>query len=240
MIALRVQARRRLIGTAILLLVGVILLSVVLDNSPRPLPADLQVRLAKPSAPESDGASVASASIKAAHSAEGQVAPANLAAAPISSTPPVALEGGNEAPRGASPVPAQSAEEPAKNQPALAETASSPVANPQPSKPSGASSPTGNETTNAKGKSAATDAAAPGTTMGRFVIQLGAFSDEAKIRALRAKVERLGLKTYTQQVGQADARRTRVRIGPYSSRQDAEQTVSKLKAQGLTAVVLTL
>jgi DedD protein len=76
--------------------------------------------------------------------------------------------------------------------------------------------------------------------MGRFVIQLGAFTDEAKIRALRAKVERMGLKTYTQQVGKADVRQTRVRIGPYSSRQDAEQTVSKLKAQGLTAVVLTL
>ncbi len=212
--ARRVQARRCLIGTAILLLIGVIVLSLVLDNTPRPLPADLQVRLAAPASADADASKpVANAASpapqddsKAAPQLEGQVVQA--AVPEPSSTPP-------EAPA-ASTAPATDA-----------------PASPPPAKAEGA--------TVGSSKSAAAQApVAAGAAMGRFVIQLGAFTDEAKIRALRAKVERMGLKTYTQQVGQADARRTRVRIGPFSSRQEAEQTVSKLKAQGLTAAVLTL
>ena len=75
---------------------------------------------------------------------------------------------------------------------------------------------------------------------GRFVVQVGAFADAASARGARAKVELLGLRTYTQAVETANGARTRVRIGPFGSREEADRAASKLKAAGMPAAVLTL
>jgi DedD protein len=48
---LRVQARRRLIGAAALLLAAVIVLPIVLDSAPRPVPEDLAITVATPPPP---------------------------------------------------------------------------------------------------------------------------------------------------------------------------------------------
>ena len=83
---------------------------------------------------------------------------------------------------------------------------------------------------------AAVAAAAP-----RFVVQVGAFSDAATLRATRAKVEKLGLKTYTQSIeGDAGKRSTRVRLGPFATRQEADAAAAQIKRAGLPANVLTL
>jgi len=42
---------------------------------------------------------------------------------------------------------------------------------------------------------------------------------------LRARIEKLGLKTYAQAVDTADGRRVRVRLGPFASRDEAERRV---------------
>ncbi len=81
------------------------------------------------------------------------------------------------------------------------------------------------------------DAAANG---GRFVVQVGAFLDDAKVHEARNKVEKLGLKTYTQPVDTPTGKRIRVRVGPYATKADADKIATKLKADGLQAVVLVL
>ena len=81
------------------------------------------------------------------------------------------------------------------------------------------------------------DAAANG---GRFVVQVGAFLDDAKVHEARNKVEKLGLKTYTQPVDTPTGKRIRVRIGPYATKAEADKIATKLKADGLQAVVLVL
>ena len=81
------------------------------------------------------------------------------------------------------------------------------------------------------------DAAANG---GRFVVQVGAFLDDAKVHEARTKVEKLGLKTYTQPVDTPTGKRIRVRVGPYATKADADKIATKLKADGLQAVVLVL
>ena len=48
---------------------------------------------------------------------------------------------------------------------------------------------------------------------GRFVVQVGAFSDSAAARETRQKVEKLGLKTYTQVAETSQGNRIRVRVG---------------------------
>ncbi len=75
---------------------------------------------------------------------------------------------------------------------------------------------------------------------GRFVVQIGAFADANGARETRAKVEKLGLRTYTQAVDTDSGKRIRVRLGPFVTRDEADQAAAKLKAAGLPAAVLTL
>jgi DedD protein len=75
---------------------------------------------------------------------------------------------------------------------------------------------------------------------GRFVVQVGAFADAGVAREARAKVDKLGLRTYTQAVDTDNGKRVRVRLGPFASRDEAERAAAKVKAAGLPAAVLTL
>lgn len=75
---------------------------------------------------------------------------------------------------------------------------------------------------------------------GRFVVQVGAFAEASAVREARAKVQKLGLATYTQAVETSNGSRTRVRVGPFDSRDEAEKVAAKLKAAGLPGAVLTL
>jgi len=75
---------------------------------------------------------------------------------------------------------------------------------------------------------------------GRFIVQFGAFSDVAKSREVRQKVERAGLKTYAQVAKTADGDRIRVRVGPFATKAEAEKAASKIKALDLPASILAL
>ncbi len=75
---------------------------------------------------------------------------------------------------------------------------------------------------------------------GRFVVQVGAFSDATAAREMRQKVEKLGLKTFTQVVETADGRRIRVRVGPFASREDAEKAADKVKSAGLSTALFPI
>ena len=80
----------------------------------------------------------------------------------------------------------------------------------------------------------------PAAGSGRFVVQVGAFLEDAKVRDARARVEKLGMKTYTQPVDTPTGKRVRVRVGPYATKAEAERNAARLKADGLQAVVLAL
>ena len=79
-----------------------------------------------------------------------------------------------------------------------------------------------------------------GDASGRFIVQVGAFAEVAKAREARLKVESAGLKTYTQVAETTAGKRIRVRVGPFSSRADADRAASKIKTLGLSASILTL
>ena len=80
----------------------------------------------------------------------------------------------------------------------------------------------------------------PAAAGGRFVVQVGAFLDDVKVREARGKVEKLGMKTYTQPVDTPTGKRVRVRVGPYATKAEADKVATKLKADGMQAVVLAL
>ena len=75
---------------------------------------------------------------------------------------------------------------------------------------------------------------------GRFVVQIGAFADAVRAREARQTLEKAGLKTYTQVVDTKEGKRTRVRVGPFESRAEADKAAAKVKGLDLPASVLTL
>jgi DedD protein len=80
----------------------------------------------------------------------------------------------------------------------------------------------------------------PAAASGRFVVQVGAYTDPATLREARAKVEKIGLKTYTQVIENDAGKRTRVRLGPYDTREEADAVAAKVKRVGLPANIVKL
>ena len=80
----------------------------------------------------------------------------------------------------------------------------------------------------------------PAAGVGRYVVQVGAFADVLKAREARAKLEKAGLKTYTQVVQVNDAKRIRVRVGPFETKSEADKVAEKIKKLDLPAAILEL
>ncbi|SDF39893.1 MULTISPECIES: SPOR domain-containing protein [unclassified Duganella] len=71
-------------------------------------------------------------------------------------------------------------------------------------------------------------AAAPSAE--KFVLQVAALSDQAKVDELRAKLKTGGISSFTQKTASGI---TRVRVGPFSSKEEAEKVKAKLSSMGL-------
>ncbi len=74
---------------------------------------------------------------------------------------------------------------------------------------------------------------------GSFVIQLGAFSDVSKARQQQQNLVSNGIRAYTEAIKVGDSEMTRVRIGPFPTREAAEAEHERLKKIGLSGVVTT-
>lgn len=74
---------------------------------------------------------------------------------------------------------------------------------------------------------------------GSFVIQLGAFSDLSKARQQQQSLVSNGVEAYTETIQVGGNEMTRVRIGPFPTREAAEVEHERLKKIGLSGVVTT-
>lgn len=253
---MRRRARHRLIGAALLVVVGVVVFPVLFDTQPRSVPVDARIEI-----PDRD--SVAPLVVPAETAV---VAPSP--SPQISSDKPV-TEADRQAPKIAATVESseKSAEHSAAKSPAQADTKIPPknskppaLVDAKPDVDSGKraaneSSETAQRSARQQeadramalleGRSGKAPVAAPPIPVAaagaeRFIVQVGAFSDDSKAREARSKLERSGLATYTQAVQTKDGKRTRVRVGPFQGREAAEKAAAKIKALGLPAAVLTL
>ena len=66
-----------------------------------------------------------------------------------------------------------------------------------------------------------------------WVVSLDAFSDKKNVVQLRAKLSAAGVKSYTEPVKTSKGELTRVRAGPFTSKEAAEKARAKLVALGL-------
>lgn len=183
----RVRARHRLIGAAVLLMIGVIVFPLLFETQPRPVAVDIPIEI-----PRRD-------------TAPPLAMPSTRGGAPVEAPPEMPEDGGREvmAPRAAEPVAAASA----------------------PARP-------------AASDGHRTEAAAEKVT--RFIVQAGAYADNAAAKETRAKVEKMGFKTIVQTADTPEGKRIRIRVGPFSSREEADKVSARMKSGGVSAVVLAL
>ncbi len=83
----------------------------------------------------------------------------------------------------------------------------------------------------------AANANPPGT---RYIVQFGSYAESAKAQEARVKVEKAGLKTYSQIAKTPEGERIRVRVGPFATQAEADKAAAKIKALDLPAAILTL
>lgn len=269
--ALRVRARRRLIGAVALVLLGVIVFPLVFESRPKPVPSNIHLDIPSQtkapaltlpaSAPAPAGASSPVATA-AGHASAARAASAVAASVPATAPVPIESAAGVQPKVGASAAPPEPAP-PARVAPGPAATEGKrkpPAAPARPEPPAQAQtkaiagarnalaalegkspaqiSVAQAEAALAHGGQPATDEAAP--SKARFVVQAGAFADAHAAQAVRARIEKAGLRTYTQVVDTAQGKRIRVRVGPFPTRDAAEQALAKLRRLGLSGAVLTL
>jgi DedD protein len=72
---------------------------------------------------------------------------------------------------------------------------------------------------------------------GQHVILIGAFANEGNVRQLQSKISELGIKTFTEPLDSPQGKKTRVRAGPFPSREAAEAALDKMKRIGIGGVV---
>jgi DedD protein len=211
--AMRRRARHRLIGAVVLVLAGVIGFPLLFDTQPRPVAVDIPIEI-----PDRNKVKPLPLPTQAPV-ATGKV---------ITEPTPVA-----SAPKAETQV-AEAKPEPAE------EKKPEPKPEPKPeSKPAPKAEAKPDDAAKARAllEGKTVDTAANGM---RYVVQVGAFADVAKAREARQKLERAGLKTYTNVADTKEGKRTRVRAGPFASRAEADKAAEKIKGLDLPAAVLTL
>jgi len=103
---------------------------------------------------------------------------------------------------------------------------------PAPVKAAEPKSPAPAKTAEPRAPSASATQAVP-SGKGEFVVQVAALNDAAKAKQMQEQITAAGIRSYTEVVPTTKGSVTRVRAGPFSSRDEAEKTRDKLKAMGL-------
>lgn len=67
----------------------------------------------------------------------------------------------------------------------------------------------------------------------QYVLLIGAYAQASNVSALTARLAEIGIKTYTEALDMPQGRRTRVRAGPFASREAALQAQEKMKRIGV-------
>jgi len=240
---LKKRARRRLVGAIAFVSVVAVVLPMVMDNEPRQAVQDVEIRIPgqdeKPFAPK-------------------------FAVAPVEKKPVLAPEAPPVAPTVApeekrpEPAVAPTARvvEVAKDKPVdkpepkpVEKTAEKPAAKPldkAPAKPEKApekvpDKPVAKDGADAKRAAAilaGKAAEAPVTKSGgEYLVLIGAFANEANVKNLKDKLGQQGIKTFSEPLDTPQGRKTRVRAGPFASREAAEKALEKMQKIGVSGVV---
>jgi DedD protein len=210
---LKKRARRRLVGAIVLVTAVAVILPMVLDSEPKPVGQNVDIQIPSPDSGEFKP--------KAAPGAGSAVD-----GSPIKGMPAVKSE---------SSAAASKSESAASRSVATADTA---VAARDAGKRDHAdSSDTATDGAKAaKREEAKADDGA--SANGAFVVQVAALADNARVKQLQKQMTGAGVKTYTEVVTTKAGEVTRVRAGPYPTREAAESARTQLKKAGLDGKIV--
>jgi DedD protein len=216
---LKKRARRRLVGAIVLVAAVAVVLPMVLDSEPRPVDHNVDIHIPSPDS--------------------GEFKPQSAAPTP---QPPI--KGLPEGRKSETPAAAGLASEraPASVSSRRADAAGTPASGPAAKSDAPPSAPSASEDKEAPkaeaGEGVKTAKEAAATTGGAYVVQVAALADVSKAKQLQKRVSGAGLKTYTEVVKTKNGEVTRVRAGPYATREAAEKARTQLQKAGLDGQVV--
>ncbi len=244
---LKKRARRRLVGALFFVSVVAVVLPMVMDHEPRQQVQEVEIRIPgqddKPFAPKFaapavapvDKSTAAVAAVgeeaKSAKPVAVETKPSEAAAKPTARV----VETTSDKPQA---KPAEKATEKPAEKPAA--KSEKPAEKPQ-SKSAEKPAVEAAKADDAKraaailaGHAEAKPNAAKG---GEFLILIGAFSNEENVKNLKAKLGEQGIKTFSEPLDTPQGKKTRVRAGPFPSREAADKALEKMKRIGVSGVV---
>jgi DedD protein len=217
---LKKRSRRRLVGATALALLAIIVLPMVMDHDPHQPTQDIQVKI-----PSQDAGGFSS-----------RILPTKPTATPLPPAEPESkAETKAEVKAPEPPKPEAKATEPSKP------TTKAPESTKAPEKPAAKPAETTTKPSDKatrKEQEARAVAALNGDTVGdQWVVQLGAYKDAANVKQLTAKLKQIGMPSFTEHSDSPQGARTRVRAGPFKTRDAAEKARAKIKAMGVGGTV---
>ena len=218
---LKKRARRRLIGAIAIAGLAAVVLPMVMDEKPKQQVQDVQIRI-----PGQDQAPFsAQVSKPRAVAASAEPAPVSATEAPTSRAVDKPAEKVAEQP--AAKPPEKAAEKPIEKK---TEKPTEKAADKHADKPSPKAAEKSTEKPTKANESKAHD-------NGQYLILIGAFANPANVKVLQTKIGELGIKVITEPLDSPEGKKTRVRAGPFASREAAEKALEKIKRIGVGGVV---
>jgi DedD protein len=250
-LVLKKRARRRLVGAIALALLEVIVLPMVMDQAPQPLTQDIQIRI-----PSQDPGATTFVSRMAPKLAPtptplpqdtDKVPTPTDAATPVPAVsavhvaaPPLAAETQSEAQTSSKAAPKHEVKPETKPDTKTAPAKAATPAAPAPKAPAPASAPDKKPpakpaVANTTEKAAESARAVALLNDEHWVVQLGAYRNAETVKSIATRIKALGLPAFTEKVDTPQGPSTRVRSGPFASREAADKAQERLKKNGIGA-----
>lgn len=223
---LKKRARRRLIGAIVLVTTVAVVLPMVLDSEPGTVSQDISIKIPSP-----DSGAFTSKVAPLPESKPVAKVPVTPESAAVPDIKPIPMA----KPKPATPLKeaAQVTKKPeVENAPAKAAAPQETVTKAAPVPKEAAAKKSVPVTKEDTARKAAPEPA------GSFVVQVVALSDAAKAKQMQQQISTAGIKAYTEIVKTAKGDVTRVRVGPFATRNAAEKAQQQLKAIGLDGKVV--
>ena len=252
------RARRRVVGALAVCVAAAIVLPVVLDSEPRQIRDDVQVQIPSRDTPISEplpgAARDADRSLRAPDAKPDAVADAAGKVEPSdgdrAAAQPESAGGTGGAVRDEARPDSRSEARPAAKSGAPAEAGPSPpIASAAPvakadakadvkADVKGDARPAEKAEAKVDPKLAAKGDAKAGAKAPTYLLQIGAFASEKGAADQAQRARKAGLKAYTEKVQTPNGERIRVRVGPFGSREAANDARGKLRAIGVDAALI--
>lgn len=234
---LKKRARRRLVGAVAFVSVVAVVLPMVMDHQPRQPVQDVEIRIPgqdeKPFAPKFAAAPVEKAVEKTPEKPVDKPVAVAQAKVEVPESKPVPEPVAKVVPRAVEPEREKPVEKPVAKPEKPAAKPEKPVEKPA-------------EKTVAKHDDAKRAAAilaghaadaSPAAKSGEYLVLIGAFANEANVKNLKAKLGEQGIKTISEPLDTPQGKKTRLRAGPFASKDAADKALDKMRKIGVSGVV---